>query len=237
MNILCNFIPHELIVCDEKDPPSFNTKIKLLIHEKMKSYKVLRESIGNNHQIKKLKSLQNRLKCAIDDSKHNCYLKLTNKLLNVQRNSKPCWFILKTFLNNKKVPIIPSLFHENEFVIDCYSWTLFISFFAKQCSLLSNSSKRPSRLHYFTEKRLSTINFWDNEIFDTIQQLDPNKAHSHEIISARMLNICGKSIWWLLELTLNECISKVVFHQIMFGKLPSCHVVTNLRQNPRTFGI
>ena len=25
MNILSNFIPHELIVCDEKDPPWFNT--------------------------------------------------------------------------------------------------------------------------------------------------------------------------------------------------------------------
>ena len=37
---------------------------------------------------------------------------------NVQRNSKPYWSILKTVLNNKKVPIIPSLFHENEFVTD-----------------------------------------------------------------------------------------------------------------------
>ena len=35
--------------------------------------------------------------------------------LNVQRNSKPYWFILKHFLSNKKVYIIPpfSPFYEN----------------------------------------------------------------------------------------------------------------------------
>ena len=27
-NIFSNFIPHQLIVCDDKDPPWFNTKIK-----------------------------------------------------------------------------------------------------------------------------------------------------------------------------------------------------------------
>ena len=54
----------------------------------------------------------------IDDSKHNYYSRLANKLLHVERNSKPYSSILKTFLNNKKVPIIPSLFHENEFLTD-----------------------------------------------------------------------------------------------------------------------
>ena len=31
LNVLSNFIPHEVIVCDDKDPPWFNRKIKLLI--------------------------------------------------------------------------------------------------------------------------------------------------------------------------------------------------------------
>ena len=46
-NILSDFIPHELIVCYGKDPLWFNTKIKLLMHEKSKTYKVLRENIKN----------------------------------------------------------------------------------------------------------------------------------------------------------------------------------------------
>ena len=34
LNILSNFIPHEIIVCDEKGPPWFNNKIKTLNQEK-----------------------------------------------------------------------------------------------------------------------------------------------------------------------------------------------------------
>lgn len=34
MNILNNLIPYETIVCDVKDPPWFNKKIKPLIQEK-----------------------------------------------------------------------------------------------------------------------------------------------------------------------------------------------------------
>ena len=34
LNILSNFTPHETIVCNDKDPPWFNNRIKPLIHEK-----------------------------------------------------------------------------------------------------------------------------------------------------------------------------------------------------------
>ena len=97
--IISNLIPYELITCDNKDPPWFNIKIKLLIHEKIKTYKAIGKNFENNQQI--------RLTWMIDGSKHNYYSRLANKFLNVQRNSKPYWSILKTFLNNKKVLIIP----------------------------------------------------------------------------------------------------------------------------------
>ena len=32
MNILCNFIPHETILFDDRDLPGLNKKIKKLIH-------------------------------------------------------------------------------------------------------------------------------------------------------------------------------------------------------------
>ena len=35
-NVLSNFIPHEVIVCDDKDPPWFNGKIKSLFNEKLR---------------------------------------------------------------------------------------------------------------------------------------------------------------------------------------------------------
>ena len=58
-NTLSDIISHKLIVCYDKDRPWFNTKIKLLIQEKSKTYKVLHKNIGNNYQIEKLKFLQN----------------------------------------------------------------------------------------------------------------------------------------------------------------------------------
>ena len=34
LNILRKCIPHETVLCDDRDPPWFNDKIKSLIHEK-----------------------------------------------------------------------------------------------------------------------------------------------------------------------------------------------------------
>ena len=142
----------------------------------------------------------------IYDSKKNYYSGLAIELPNVQRNSKPCWSIFKTFLNNNKVPINPSLFHENEFVPDFKKKAgLFNSFSAEQCSLLSKL------LPYFTKKRLSTTKFSRDYILDIIQLLDPNEAHNHDMISIRMLKTCGKSICRPLELIFNECILNGVF--------------------------
>ena len=34
INILCIFIPHEIVLFDDRDPPWMNKEIKKLIHEK-----------------------------------------------------------------------------------------------------------------------------------------------------------------------------------------------------------
>ena len=38
LNILSNFIPHEILTCDDKDPPWFNKKIKGIIQEKKQCF-------------------------------------------------------------------------------------------------------------------------------------------------------------------------------------------------------
>ena len=115
--------------------------------------------------------------------------------------------MLKRFSNNKKIPLIPPLFHGNEYVPDFKKKAeLFNSFFAKHCSLISNNSELPLNLHFTTEKRLNTLNFSNNEIEKIIQNLDPNKAHAHDKINIRNINICGKSICKPLNLIFNHCI-------------------------------
>ena len=63
--------------------------------------------------------------------------KLTQKLNTIQKSTKVYWALLKIFLNNRKIPVIPPLFHNNKFVTDFKEKAeLFNSFFAKQCSLI-----------------------------------------------------------------------------------------------------
>ena len=42
LNMLRNFIPHETVLCDDRDAPWFNNKIKSIIHEKNRTFKRLR---------------------------------------------------------------------------------------------------------------------------------------------------------------------------------------------------
>ena len=69
LNVLSNFILHEVIACDDKDPPWFNGKIKSLFNEKLRNYDAYRKNIHNSQLRKKLSSLQQRLRDVIDDSK------------------------------------------------------------------------------------------------------------------------------------------------------------------------
>ena len=88
LNILSNFVPDEVIVCDDKDPPWFNGKIKSLINEKLRTYNVYCKNIGNSQLRKNLSSLQQRLRDLIDDSKQKYFLRLTQKLNTIQKSTK-----------------------------------------------------------------------------------------------------------------------------------------------------
>ena len=48
---------------------------------------------------------------------------------------------------------------------------------------------------------LSTIHYTSDEILTVIKNLDPNKAHGHDMISIWMIKICDASICKPLELT------------------------------------
>ena len=209
LNILFNFIPHETLTIDDKDLPWFAKKIKNLIQEKNNVYKSYQNSKNNNniHYLRRLKVLQVDLHNAIEVSKLNYYSRITYKLTHIQKNTKVYWTLLKRFFNNKKIPLIPPLFHGNKYVTDFKKKAeLFNSFFAKQCSLISNNSELPLNLHYATKKRSNALSFSNNDIEKMIQNLDPNKAHGHDKISIRMIKICGKSICKPLQLIFSQCI-------------------------------
>ena len=102
---------------------------------------------------------------------------------------------MKTLLNGKKIPCILPLFHGDKFIVGFQEKSeIFNSFFADQCSPISNGSVLPSELPLRTDSSLSSCHFTKDDILQIINNLDPNKAHGHDEISIRMLKICGDSI-------------------------------------------
>ena len=143
----------------------------------------------------KVKCLQNELDSTIESNKQKHYSRLSKKLVDPMTSTKSYWSTLKMFLNNKKIPCIPPLKHQNKYVTDFKEKAeIFNSFFAEQCSLMNNCSKLPSTFFKWTDRFISSISFSSNDITRIIRDLDSNKAHGHDMISIRMLKICGESI-------------------------------------------
>ena len=55
-NILRNFIPHETITCDDRDPPWINSSIRRLIQDKNEAYKCFKRSNNNNQYFENFQS-------------------------------------------------------------------------------------------------------------------------------------------------------------------------------------
>ena len=53
--------------------------------------------------------------------------------------------------------------------------------------------------------------FTANDITSIINKLDPNEAHSHDMISIRMTKLCGDSIYKPLEMIFKSCLNQGIF--------------------------
>ena len=120
---------------------------------------------------------------------------------------KAYWSILKTVLNSKKIACIPPIYHNNNYITDFKEKAqIFNNFFAKQCTLVENTTKLPIDSFKRTNNLLSTILFTKDKIVKIIKNLNPNKAHGLDMISICMLKIYGDSFLKPLELIFKSCI-------------------------------
>ena len=71
LNIMKNFIPHETIVCDDKDPPWFNKRIKSLIQEGALLLETFRKNRNNAEIITCLNNFNDSLALLINTAKQN----------------------------------------------------------------------------------------------------------------------------------------------------------------------
>ena len=116
----------------------------------------------------------------------SCLISYVIKLLALKVTGQ---YVLKTFLNDKKIPCIPRVFFDNKFVIDFKEKAeLFNLFFTEQCSLPKNNNKVPNNLLFLTEKRFSNVQVSNENIIKMINNLDPIKNYR----PVSLLSICSK---------------------------------------------
>ena len=86
------------------------------LYAKKKTFKRFRSARNKICLRRLLNVLQDHLIDSIEASKQKYYCRMTNKLTNAKESSEGYNSILKSSLNNKKIPIIPPLFYENPFI-------------------------------------------------------------------------------------------------------------------------
>ena len=123
------------------------------------------------------------------------YENLAKKINNPLLQAKTYLSILKSFYNDRKVPLIPPLLIDDKFVTDIQTKTnIFNKFFADQSQPLNNASDPQTNQIFLTKSRLVALDFNEGELLQIIRALNINKAHSHDDISIRMIKICDKSL-------------------------------------------
>ena len=107
---------------------------------------------------------------------------------------KTYWSILKSFYDDKKIPLIPPILVNNNFITDIKTKAnIFNKFFVEQCTK-NNNSVLPINQMFLTQSKLSTLDFNENKILKTIRELNIHKAHGHDNISIRMIQICDTTL-------------------------------------------
>ena len=124
--------------------------------------------------------------------------------------------ILKTFCNDREIPLIPPLLGNNSFVTDFKEKAnLFNESFCKQCTPVANDSTLPTLLETPNET-LSSIEIIAGDIGKIIKALKVNKAHGNDEISISMLKLCESAITEPLCYVFKNCLSSNTFP--MFGR-------------------
>ena len=172
-----------------------NETIKSKIKTRNKLYKQYIENGRFESDFMMIETLTTEINDLITSTKDLYYNNLAKRLNNPLLQAKTYWSILKTFYNDKKIPIIPPLLIGDKFVTDIQTKAnIFNKFFADQCTPLKNGSVLPKSQIFLNQSRLCTLHFDEKELIKIIRNLNVHKAHSNDDISIRMIKICDKSI-------------------------------------------
>ena len=86
--------------------------------------------------------------------------------------TKSCWTILKSFYNNKKIPLIPPLLINKKFVEGIKTKAIiFNKFFSQQFTPLKKESVIRTIQHVLTQSRLHSLDFNFEEMLKIMRSL------------------------------------------------------------------
>ena len=144
LNVFRNYVPNKYITIDDKDPVWMNETIKSKIKTRNKLWKQYIENGRFESDFMMTETLITEINDLITSTKDLYYNNLAKRLNNPLLQAKTYWSILKTFYNDKEIPIIPPLLIDNKFVTDIQTkGNIFNKFFADQCTPLKNGSGLP----------------------------------------------------------------------------------------------
>ena len=130
-------------------------------------------------------------------------------------HQKTYWSIIKTLVNGKNVPVIPQILVNNKLVNKFQDKADIINeHFSKQYQPIPNNSTLPSIKTFESSKRLSSVDIDFKKILKLIQCLNSNKAHGHNGISVRTLELSGPLIIKPLSLLFSSSLRDRFFPKI-----------------------
>ena len=81
-NILSNYISHEIIVCDDRDPPWINSRVKELINEENDTFQCYLHSNTDSKLFNEVEYLQNELNSLIVGNKKSILSRTSKRIMN-----------------------------------------------------------------------------------------------------------------------------------------------------------
>ena len=194
-NVFRNYVLNKYISINDKDSVWMNEIIKPKMETKNKKHQQYIQNRRFKSHLVFTESLIAELNDLISYTKDLYHENLAKTLNNPLLQAKTYWSILKSFYNDRKVPIILPPLIDDKFVT--YIQTkrnIFNKFFADQCQPLNNASDLPTNQIFLTQSRLGSLDFNEGELLQIIGALNINKGHGHDDISIRMIKICDKSL-------------------------------------------
>ena len=105
-----------------------------------------------------LNKLSEDLKNAITNLKLAYYRQITSKLNDPNSAPKTYWFIIKLFVNGRKIPLIPPILVKDQLLTNVLEKAnLFNEFFTQQRNTIENGSTLLNDLVFETTERISSF--------------------------------------------------------------------------------